>query len=290
MNIDNEKLNVMLSRIGDIGLRQRVNFIVGQIPDELNSRVLDLGCGEGLYTFTLANSGFKGEIIAFDFNAALLQMASKWIACDEKIKFKNGDITKKLPYEDNYFDVIIFTEVMEHLDDDIEPLFEIRRVLKDGGKLFLTVPNLNFPTKWDPINKIRMSLGLGHFSQYNTILGGVWSYDHKRLYKFEDLEKKLVNSKFKFIKKVSLTHYCLPFNYLILRIGKIVGQLFPASSYSKAIEKFEITIDQEKSLASKIVDLVFKVIHKQYLKNILSEGNLLQSSVSIGGVLIKNDD
>lgn len=289
MSINKQKFEQILSGIGDIGLRQRVNFIVGNTENNENIKILDLGCGEGLYTFTLANSDFRGEIVAFDFNAELLKRANNWVDKNKKINFTNGDLTKALPFPNNYFDIIIFTEVLEHIDDEIKPLKEIYRILKNDGKLFLTVPNKNFPFKWDPLNKIRMKLGLGHFSEFNTILGGVWSYDHKRLYCFDDLERLSVKSNFKFVKKVSLTHECLLFNYLILRVGKVIGGYFPDSNYSKAIEKFEINKNSNKSLASIAVKYVFKLVKNHYLKNITNENNLAQSSISIGGILVKKD-
>lgn len=48
-----------------------------------------------------------------------------------------------LPYPDNHFDVILFCEVLEHMTNDpLAALMEIRRVLKPGGQLVLTTPNI----------------------------------------------------------------------------------------------------------------------------------------------------
>ena len=51
--------------------------------------------------------------------------------------------TDRFPYPDDHFDVILFCEVLEHLTNDpLSALKEIRRVLKPGGKLVLTTPNV----------------------------------------------------------------------------------------------------------------------------------------------------
>ena len=51
-----------------------------------------------------------------------------------------GDITKKTPFKDKEFDCVVMGEVLEHLYRDIEALGEVRRILKDGGHLVVTVP------------------------------------------------------------------------------------------------------------------------------------------------------
>ncbi|RLG11268.1 hypothetical protein DRN69_08010 [Candidatus Pacearchaeota archaeon] len=50
-----------------------------------------------------------------------------------------GDVCK-LPYEDEFFDIVIMADVLEHIYNREDALYHIRRVLKNGGKLILTVP------------------------------------------------------------------------------------------------------------------------------------------------------
>ena len=58
--------------------------------------------------------------------------------------FKQFNIeAEKFPYDDNSFDVVLFCEIIEHLlSDPVHALTEIRRVLKPGGDLVLTTPNV----------------------------------------------------------------------------------------------------------------------------------------------------
>jgi SAM-dependent methyltransferase len=64
------------------------------------------------------------------------------IAEEKNINFQSYDITAGLPYPDNDFDLVFAGEVIEHLYDTDFFVAEIRRVLKPGGTLILTTPNM----------------------------------------------------------------------------------------------------------------------------------------------------
>jgi SAM-dependent methyltransferase len=63
--------------------------------------------------------------------------------CVERLQFYNVNVeTEKLPFPDCHFDVVLFCEVLEHLQSDpLHAMLEIKRVLKIGGTLILTTPN-----------------------------------------------------------------------------------------------------------------------------------------------------
>ena len=52
---------------------------------------------------------------------------------------------EKLPFPDDYFDLVLSHEVLEHVQDDQQAINEILRVLKPGGRLILFVPNRGYP-------------------------------------------------------------------------------------------------------------------------------------------------
>lgn len=278
MDEKNLLLNKMLSKVGDLGLKRRIVTLLNYLDISDGDLVLDCGCGEGFYVM-LVNQLYDAEITAFDFNVELLERASAWLEKKEKIRFIDGDIAKGLPFQDNSFTKIIFSEVLEHLDKDYEALKEIYRVLKRGGIVGLTVPNENYPFLWDPLNWTREHLGLGHFSSKNTILGGVWSYDHKRLYSPKKIRSLAEKVGFKVLKTEVLTHYCFPFNYHMLRLGKLFYSRLPVpQGLRESMEKFEW--EKETQNRYSLIKTIFSVFEWIDSKNNRSNG-LDKSSVSV---------
>ncbi|MBU2544922.1 class I SAM-dependent methyltransferase [Patescibacteria group bacterium] len=104
-----------------------------------NARYLDIGCHSGKMTVTNAKEMNIDLVNTYgvDWNKEALEQASG------SFKVANIDIEKeRLPYPDNYFDVVTVSEVFEHLRDINFVLDEIHRVLKTNGFLFISMPNL----------------------------------------------------------------------------------------------------------------------------------------------------
>ncbi len=91
-------------------------------------RILDAGCGEGVLVEKYAQQGW--DIIGVDKN-----YASAYV--------REGSILE-IPFEDNTFDTIMALDVLEHLNYHQQPLAlkELKRVLKPGGTLIFSCPNL----------------------------------------------------------------------------------------------------------------------------------------------------
>lgn len=276
----NISLDGVLSKVGDLGLKRRIVKLLGYLCIKEGDIILDCGCGEGFYTMII-NELYDVQITAFDLNAELLEKAATWVKDKIWIKFINGDIAKRLPFENDTFDKIIFSEVLEHLDNDREALKEIYRVLKPGGFIGLSVPNTNYPFLWDPLNWTREHLGFGHFNPQNTILGGVWSYNHKRLYSLKTIKKLAEDVGFKVIKIEALTHYCFPFNYHILRLGKLFYTKFPVPTKLKeSMEKFEWKRTKGNNNEFALIGAIFNILRRIDSKNDKCH-DIDKSSVSI---------
>ncbi|MBF0376662.1 MAG: class I SAM-dependent methyltransferase [Desulfamplus sp.] len=162
-------------------------------------KILDIGCGEGRHTAKawefentfcvgadmcykdLAVAKEKIEIHEEFINSYLESQkpqlensASEWVLC-------NSDINL-LPFANNTFDVVICSEVMEHIHQEQKALEELKRVLKPNGQLALSVP------RYLP-EKICWKLS----KEYCNTKGG-----HIRIYKKKELLEKVTPLGFKF--------------------------------------------------------------------------------------------
>ena len=96
--------------------------------------LLDAGCGTGAFSQVAAEQG--ALVTSLDVGEALLaQVARK---CDSRRVV--GDVLD-LPFEQDRFDVVICTEVIEHTPVPERAIGELARVLRPGGRLVLTTPN-----------------------------------------------------------------------------------------------------------------------------------------------------
>ena len=99
-------------------------------------RLLDAGCGDGLFIDAAKKNGIQCE--GFDTNRDLLAICTK-----KGYSVKYGDISQKLPFADNTFDGIFCSNVFEHLPEPDFALYELLRIMKKGGILMITVPEAN---------------------------------------------------------------------------------------------------------------------------------------------------
>lgn len=97
--------------------------------------ILEVGCGDGSFTKELAR--YSPDITAIDISESQIQENARRF---NGITFRQHDVAEPFPFEDNSFGVIWCSEVLEHLFDPAFALREMRRILKPGGKLLVTVP------------------------------------------------------------------------------------------------------------------------------------------------------
>lgn len=105
-----------------------------------NEKVLDLGCGDGRLTNQLTKIFLEG--VALDFSENMLKVAKK--RAEDSGRAKLGYIcasAQKLPFKDNSFDVVVSSELIEHVPGPEKVILEINRVLDSKGHLYLTTPN-----------------------------------------------------------------------------------------------------------------------------------------------------
>ncbi len=99
--------------------------------------VLDIGCGQGLQLAEIHRLCPNAILHGMDISPKLVDLARQHVPSGH---FQTGD-ADNLAYADAQFDVVVMTEVLEHLADPVLALTQIKRVLKPGGWLLMTVPN-----------------------------------------------------------------------------------------------------------------------------------------------------
>lgn len=130
--------------------------IKGLLPDE-RGRVLDLGCGTGLYTQRLMKLGF--DVISLDYSMEMLRVAGKKMHGE----FIRGDALR-LPFRDSSFDGLIAITSFEFFPDPKKAIKEMKRVVKAGG--FIIVGVLSRPNLWSWSRRNKPLYRNAHFYTY----------------------------------------------------------------------------------------------------------------------------
>lgn len=121
---------------------QEIKDLLSGIPSKCS--VLDIGCGTGRIRQVLPDDL---DYVGLDNSPELLKIAERNFPDD---KFIVAD-ARELPFPDKSFDAVLLIAVVHHFlkkDDRLAVLREARRVLKNGGRLYLSVWNLNRPKFW----------------------------------------------------------------------------------------------------------------------------------------------
>ncbi len=122
----------------------------------LTGEILEVGCGVGNFTLTLAS---YGKVTAIDVDKSFIK---KIVSKNPKIKAGFGNIERGVYFfEDKYFDTIVCINVLEHIKADNQALGNMFRLLKPGGTLILLVPIHQF--LYGEIDR-----SIGHFRRYNS--------------------------------------------------------------------------------------------------------------------------
>jgi len=103
--------------------------------DVAGRRVLDAGCGSGPLFASLRDRG--AIVTGFDRSAGMLELARRRLGDDADLRV--ADLGGQLPFPDGAFDDVIASLVLHYLEDWTAPLAELRRVLRPGGRLIVSV-------------------------------------------------------------------------------------------------------------------------------------------------------
>ena len=111
--------------------------MVEYINPKSGDKVLDLGCGPGLWTPMFADKVKpNGKVVGIDFSHCLISHAEENIKEEFKdiIEFRKSDFYN-IPFDNGTFDLVFFGNSLAYVDDHKKLLEEIKRVSKEGGKI-----------------------------------------------------------------------------------------------------------------------------------------------------------
>lgn len=118
------------------GQDRRLDLIRRYAPLE-QARILDIGCGLGVYVRKFRE--FSDRVCGIDIDAKRLVEGAK---TTPGLMLSVGE---HLPFRDGTFDVVVLNEVIEHVRDDRATMAEAMRILAPGGRIVIYAPNRLYP-------------------------------------------------------------------------------------------------------------------------------------------------
>jgi SAM-dependent methyltransferase len=186
--------------------RRQARLLAGILRDRGGPAViLDLGCGDGAALAVAATQNPQHRFAGIDWSADALRQARA-----RGLTVVRGTIETRLPVADGAADVVIMSELIEHLVDPDGAVAEVRRVLRPGGALLLSTPNL---AAW--YNRGLLAVGIqpvfsevsltGVFGRPGSVVAG-----HLRLFTRRALTEFLTASGFRCVRVAGARYHDVP--------------------------------------------------------------------------------
>lgn len=193
--------------------------------------VLDVGCGVGTIDFYLATQGKR--VTGIEISKKALDVAkenARLFGLDQNIRFVKAVLpTKKTLGE---FDLVICSEVIEHVKDDKDLVKEIAKNTKPGGIVILSTPSVNAPLyRWGRLNKYDRTTG--HLRRYTVQeLRNIFRESGLTVIHTEKTEGVIRNLLFTNNRMGKLLRFIRgPFSDLVTTIDNLVIPLFGESQF-----------------------------------------------------------
>ena len=198
--------------------------VLGLLGDVAGCRVLDVGCGSGLYAAELVERG--AEVVGFDSSAKLVHHARRRVGSVADLRVH--DVRDPVDWlADESIDRAVMALVLHHLDDPVPALREVHRVLRPGGRLVVSTVH--------PVADWRQ-LGGSYFT--DEMIDDTWNAGWKVRF-----------------RRAPLTAWCAEFSEAGFRIERLVEPLpaesmqdrFPDTYDKLTVEPFFIVFDLVKA-------------------------------------------
>jgi ubiquinone/menaquinone biosynthesis C-methylase UbiE len=132
---DNYRKHTTSSSLQRILINNFYETLFAEIKNLEPESILDVGCGEGFTLQKLKDRGIGKKLEGIEYLERAIEIGNK---IHPDLKLRQGNIYE-LPYKDNEFDLVLCTEVLEHLEDPEKALKELKRVAK--RYCVISVPN-----------------------------------------------------------------------------------------------------------------------------------------------------
>jgi len=116
------------------------------------AKIIDIGCGEGYFLKLAKEKGF--EVFGIDFNENAIKIAKEKFGIENLYPYTLEEFMEKFPNEK--FDFVCFFHLLEHLEDPLNFMKNIKKILKEDGYIAFSLPNpkrfflyFNFREEWD---------------------------------------------------------------------------------------------------------------------------------------------
>ncbi|MCX6792464.1 MAG: class I SAM-dependent methyltransferase [Candidatus Falkowbacteria bacterium] len=150
---------------------------IDKVFAKTNAKILEIGCADGSFSKLLMKRGYN--VVGIDIAEEAVKAA-----CVNGVEAQVMNVEEGLGFNDETFDAVIACEVIEHLYDTDFFIKEILRVLKKGGYIFLSTPNLASLQN-------RLLLMLGRYPKYSEYKIDDSSAGHIRNYTTRIIAKQL---------------------------------------------------------------------------------------------------
>lgn len=121
----------------DLFTRARYQAVLDLVERPEGGSLVDIGCGDGALTWLLAREGRHGTTVGVEPETVGRELAEKHCAeMSEQVRF----LADSALVRDASADVVVCSEVIEHVDSPDKLLSEITRILKPGGRLVVSTP------------------------------------------------------------------------------------------------------------------------------------------------------
>jgi SAM-dependent methyltransferase len=221
-------------RVREKIILDKIRGFIGKTNSAAPIKILNVGVATGRSSEALSA---VGEVTSIEYD----------VDCWEYTKARTGlEIINAsildIPFEDNSFDMVCSFDVVEHVQEDSLAVSELKRVCKDGGVVFITVPAL-------------MSL----WSHHDVV------NHHVRRYKIGEIDKLFNTPKDKIILRSYFNSLLFPPIYMIRMVTKLFPKLFKREE-----SESDFSLLDQNSIGNRIAYMVF--LFERFLLNYINFG------------------